>query len=417
MKVKGLGVVEVARALIASAKSRSGEEAGRGKQGAGGTQEGLKEVASLLSSVVHFNWKPLKFNTAPIGDFYRVKSKVLGHGVNGKVKQCVNKAGQKFALKVLRDDAKSRREVELHWRAASCANIVNIREVFENTYHGQPSLLVVMECMDGGELFSRIEESQGFSERDAAEIVKEICNAVKFLHERKIAHRDLKPENLLFSSKGKKGTLKLTDFGFAKEAAARDTLKTPCYTPYYVAPEVLGSKKYDLSCDIWSLGVIIYILLCGFPPFYSLQGLPISPGMKKRIRLGQYEFPEPEWAEVSNEAKDLIRGCLKTNPEERLTIDQVIQTKWVSQCNTVPQTPLQTGSILKEQTEEEKEGLSLALREVREGLAHPRNNFVLKNPKLDSNSALAIRRKGKNSSSDASSLNSSTCDVKSIQEN
>jgi len=375
------------------------------------------KVASLLSSVVHFNWKPLKFNTAPIGDFYRVKSKVLGHGVNGKVKQCVNKAGQKFALKVLRDDAKSRREVELHWRAASCANIVNIREVFENTYHGQPSLLVVMECMDGGELFSRIEESQGFSERDAPEIVKEICNAVKFLHERKIAHRDLKPENLLFSSKGKKGTLKLTDFGFAKEAAARDTLKTPCYTPYYVAPEVLGSKKYDLSCDIWSLGVIIYILLCGFPPFYSLQGLPISPGMKKRIRLGQYEFPEPEWAEVSNEAKDLIRGCLKTNPEERLTIDQVIQTKWVSQCNTVPQTPLQTGSILKEQTEEEKEGLSLALREVREGLAHPCNNFVLKNPKLDSNSALAIRRKGKNSSSDASSLNSSTCDVKSIQEN
>jgi len=202
MKVKGLSVVEVARALLASAKSRSGEEAGRGKQGAGGTQEGLKEVASLLSSVVHFNWKPLKFNTAPIGDFYRVKSKVLGHGVNGKVKQCVNKAGQKFALKVLKDDAKSRREVELHWRAASCANIVNIREVFENIYQGQPSLLVVMECMDGGELFSRIEESQGFSERDAAEIVKEICNAVKFLHERKIAHRDLKPENLLFSSRG-----------------------------------------------------------------------------------------------------------------------------------------------------------------------------------------------------------------------
>jgi len=414
MKMKGM--VEVARALIASAKSRSGEDVGTGKHSGGGTHEGFREVASLLSSVVNFNWKPLKFNSAPIGDFYRVKSKVLGHGVNGKVKQCVNKAGQKFALKVLKDDAKSRREVELHWRAATCANIVNIREVFENTYQGQPSLLVVMECMDGGELFSRIEESQGFSERDAAEIVKEICNAVKFLHERNIAHRDLKPENLLFSSKGKKGTLKLTDFGFAKEAHAQGTLKTPCYTPYYVAPEVLGSKKYDLSCDIWSLGVIIYILLCGFPPFYSLQGLPMSPGMKKRIRLGQFEFPKPEWAEVSNEAKELIRGCLKTNPEERLTIDQVIQTKWVSQCNTVPQTPLQTSSILKEQTEEEKEGLNLALKEVREGLGH-RNNFVLKNPKLDSNSALAKRRKSKNSSSNTSSLNSSPCDVKSIQEN
>jgi len=96
MKVKSL--VDVARALIASAKSRSGNS--EGNEDGGDTQEGLKEVASLLSSVVNFNWKPLKFNTAPIGDFYRVKSKVLGHGVNGKVKQCVNKAGQKFALKV-----------------------------------------------------------------------------------------------------------------------------------------------------------------------------------------------------------------------------------------------------------------------------------------------------------------------------
>jgi len=406
MKVKSL--VDVARALIASAKSRSGNS--EGNEDGGDTQDGLKEVASLLSSVVNFNWKPLKFNTAPIGDFYRVKSKVLGHGVNGKVKQCVNKAGQKFALKVLKDDAKSRQEIELHWRAATCNNVVNIREVFKNTYQGQPSLLVVMECMDGGELFSRIEESQGFSERDAAEIVAEICSAVKFLHDRNIAHRDLKPENLLFSSKGKKATLKLTDFGFAKEANNRDTLKTPCYTPYYVAPEVLGSKKYDLSCDIWSLGVIIYILLCGFPPFFSTQGLPMSPGMKKRIRLGQFDFPKPEWSEVSDEAKDLIRGCLKTNPQERLTIDQVIETKWISQWTTVPQTPLATGSVLKEQTEEEKAGLALVLKE---GVSSPQNkNFVLKNPKLDSKSALAMRRRSKTNSSNASSLSSSPCDVK-----
>jgi len=406
MKVKSL--VDVARALIASAKSRSGNS--EGNEDGGDTQEGLKEVASLLSSVVNFNWKPLKFNTAPIGDFYRVKSKVLGHGVNGKVKQCVNKAGQKFALKVLQDDAKSRQEIELHWRAATCNNVVNIREVFKNTYQGQPSLLVVMECMDGGELFSRIEESQGFSERDAAEIVAEICSAVKFLHDRNIAHRDLKPENLLFSSKGKKATLKLTDFGFAKEANNRDTLKTPCYTPYYVAPEVLGSKKYDLSCDIWSLGVIIYILLCGFPPFFSTQGLPMSPGMKKRIRLGQFDFPKPEWSEVSDEAKDLIRGCLKTNPQERLTIDQVIGTKWISQWTTVPQTPLATGSVLKEQTEEEKAGLALVLKE---GVSSPQNkNFVLKNPKLDSKSALAMRRRSKTNSSNASSLSSRPFDVK-----
>ena len=153
----------------------------------------------------------------------------------------------------------------------------------------------------------------------------------------------------------------------------------------------------------------------------------MSPGMKKRIRLGQFDFPKPEWSEVSDEAKDLIRGCLKTNPQERLTIDQVIETKWISVSNslltcyfcktstfqqwtTVPQTPLATGSVLKEQTEEEKAGLALVLKE---GVSSPQNkNFVLKNPKLDSKSALAMRRRSKTNSSNASSLSSSPCDVK-----
>jgi len=205
----------------------------------------------------------------------------------------------------------------------------------------------------------------------------------------------LKPENLLYTRKDNMGVLKLTDFGFAKETHTRDTLQTPCYTPYYVAPEVLGPEKYDKSCDIWSLGVIMYILLCGFPPFYSNHGLPISPGMKKRIRSGQYEFPKPEWTNVSSDAKDLIKGCLKTNPEERLTIDQVIQNKWVSQYNAVPPTPLLTSDVLKEENElwpDVQEGMSLALREMRVDQDQP---FTVKNPKLDSNSALAKKRRAK----------------------
>lgn len=330
-----------------------------------------------------------------ISEVYKISSNVLGLGINGKVVECFDSDGEKYALKVLKDNVKSRREIDLHWRASGCRHIVNIKDVFENTYQGQKCLLVVMECMEGGELFNRIQERQSFNEREAAEIVKDICIAVKFLHDMNIAHRDLKPENLLYTRKDNMGVLKLTDFGFAKETHTRDTLQTPCYTPYYVAPEVLGPEKYDKSCDIWSLGVIMYILLCGFPPFYSNHGLPISPGMKKRIRSGQYEFPKPEWTNVSSDAKDLIKGCLKTNPEERLTIDQVIQNKWVSQYNAVPPTPLLTSDVLKEENElwpDVQEGMSLALREMRVDQDQP---FTVKNPKLDSNSALAKKRRAK----------------------
>jgi len=336
----------------------------------------------------------------PITEDYRISSNVLGLGINGKVVECYDNQGQKFALKVLKDNVKSRREIDLHWRASGCRHIVNIKDVYENTYNGQRCLLVVMECMEGGELFNRIQDRTSFNEREAAEVVKDICVAVKFLHDMNIAHRDLKPENLLYTRKGDPnldnlGVLKLTDFGFAKETLTRDTLQTPCYTPYYVAPEVLGPEKYDKSCDIWSLGVIMYILLCGFPPFYSNHGLPISPGMKRRIRSGQYEFPSPEWTNVSSDAKELIKGCLKTNPEERLTIDQVIRNQWVAQYNAVPPTPLLTSDVLKEENEQwpdVQQGMSLALREMRVDQDQP---FTVKNPKLDSNSALAKKRRAK----------------------
>lgn len=180
----------------------------------------------------------------------------------------------------------------------------------------------------------------------------EICLAVKYLHDLNIAHRDLKPENLLYTTPDAVAVLKLTDFGFAKETYIKDTLQTPCYTPYYVAPEVslsetgtqneidrdllfiskqvLGPEKYDKSCDIWSLGVIMYILLCGFPPFYSNHGLAISPGMKKRIRMGQFDFPSPEWQNVSDYAKKLIKGMLNIDPAERLTIEQVMRNTWIA---------------------------------------------------------------------------------------
>merc|ERR1711936_1301543 len=298
-----------------------------------GPSDGLKNVTQFLMSLVGAPRPPAPYKTSKISQDYKISvNNVLGLGISGKVVQCEHlKTKEKCALKVLKDSPKARREIDLHWKASGCKHIVNIRDVFENTYDGQKCLLVVMEIMEGGELFNRIQEKKSFTEKEAAEIVKDICIAVKFLHDMNVAHRDLKPENLLYSSKDNLGVLKLTDFGFAKETHIRDTLQTPCYTPYYVAPEVLGPEKYDKSCDIWSLGVIMYILLCGLPPFFSRHGLAISPGMKKCIRLGKYDFSHSKFEHVSQDAKNLIQGMLKTDPTIRLSIDDVIKHKWIAQ--------------------------------------------------------------------------------------
>lgn len=334
--------------------------------------------------------------TTKITDEYDISNHILGLGINGKVVQCTRKSdGTKYALKVLHDNNKARREVELHWRVSDCRHIVNIVDVFENTYGGTKCLLVVMECMTGGELFTRIQERQDgpFTEREAAQVMHEICIALKFLHDRNIAHRDLKPENLLYSSPDCDAIIKLTDFGFAKETYVKDTLQTPCYTPYYAAPEVLGPEKYDKSCDIWSLGVIMYILLCGFPPFYSNHGLAISPGMKNRIRTGQYDFPSPEWSNVSNDAKELIKGMLSVDPNKRLTIEGVIRNNWISQYTNVPQTPLHTNRVLKEEEQQWPE----VQEEMTRSLASMRVDYglMLKNLDSSTNSLLNKRKKAK----------------------
>jgi len=264
--------------------------------------------------------------------------------------------GEIFALKILRDVPKARREVEIHMQACSHPNIVHIYDVYENSYNGTACLFIVMERMGGGELFTRIQERArtAFTEREAAKICFQISSAVQHLHETlNIAHRDIKPENLLYTEKGDGGLLKLTDFGFARKFTENEKiLETPCYTPYYVAPEVLSTQPYDESCDVWAIGIITYILLCGYPPFFSSHGLPISPGMKQRIRAGQYEFPAPEWDRISAAAKNLIKGCLKTDPAERMTIKQIMHHKWVEHFNKNSQTPLATCKVLKDETQQ-----------------------------------------------------------------
>ncbi|KAB1264078.1 MAP kinase-activated protein kinase 3 [Camelus dromedarius] len=359
-----------------------------------------------------------------VTDDYQLSKQVLGLGVNGKVLECFHRrTGQKCALKLLYDSPKARQEVEHHWQASGGPHIVRILDVYENMHHNKRCLLIVMECMEGGELFSRIQErgDQAFTEREAAEIMRDIGTAIQFLHSQNIAHRDVKPENLLYTSKEKDAVLKLTDFGFAKETT-QNALQTPCYTPYYVgtclgsktletesppvpsalvAPEVLGPEKYDKSCDMWSLGVIMYILLCGFPPFYSNTGQAISPGMKRRIRLGQYGFPNPEWSEVSEDAKQLIRLLLKTDPTERLTITQFMNHPWINQSMVVPQTPLHTARVLQEDRDhwdEVKEEMTSALATMRVDY----DQVKIKDLKTSNNRLLNKRRKKQAGGSSAS---------------
>ncbi|XP_058844229.1 MAP kinase-activated protein kinase 2-like isoform X2 [Acipenser ruthenus] len=330
-------------------------------------------LSEPATSPTHFplpNYPKLEIKKNAVTDDFKVSSRVLGLGINGKVLECYSKkTGEKCALKILHDSPKARREVELHWRVSGGPHVVRIINLYENMHHGNKCLLIVMECMEGGELFSRIQArgDQAFTEREASEIMRDIGTAIEYLHLMNIAHRDVKPENLLYTVKEQNAVLKLTDFGFAKETTMHNSLQTPCYTPYYVAPEVLGPEKYDKSCDMWSLGVIMYILLCGFPPFYSNTGQAISPGMKRRIRMGQYEFPNPEWAEVSEEAKQLIHQLLKTDPSERMAISQFMNHPWINSM-VVPPTPLHTTRVLQEDREmwdEVKEEMTSALATMR----------------------------------------------------
>uniref|UniRef100_A0A8C6ULS1 MAP kinase-activated protein kinase 5 n=1 Tax=Neogobius melanostomus TaxID=47308 RepID=A0A8C6ULS1_9GOBI len=260
----------------------------------------------------------------------------LGAGISGPVRVCMKKSSQeRLALKILIDRPKARNEVRLHMMCADHPNIVQILEVYANSVQFPMSpvparLLIVMEMMEG---VSCSTES--------------ISQALEHCHSLNMAHRDLKPENLLFKDNSLDAPVKLCDFGFAK--IDQGDLMTPQFTPYYVAPQVLEAQRrhqkeksgiiptsptpytYNKSCDLWSLGVIIYVMLCGYPPFYSRHhSRTIPKDMRKKIMTGSFDFPEDEWSQISEMAKDIVRKLLKVKPEERLTIEGVLAHPWLN---------------------------------------------------------------------------------------
>ena len=200
-------------------------------------------------------------------------------------------------------------------------NIVQLHDFFESS----DSYYLVMEKLEGGELFDRIVLKTRYSEKEARDVVGALLSALRHLHDGNVVHRDIKPENLLLTSAHDDADIKIADFGFAKKDVLAETLRSRCGTPGFVAPEILKGHTYGQSVDVWSLGCIVYILLGGYPPFDDAS----QPMLFRKIKSGSYAFHEEYWGHVSEDAKDLIRRMLTLNPDERITAHEALRHQWI----------------------------------------------------------------------------------------
>jgi len=214
------------------------------------------------------------------------------------------------------------REVDIMTQISDHPNVIGLVEIFDE----KKKMNLIMELVTGGELFDEIVSRGSYSEKDAATCMDTLCSTLAVLHEKQIVHRDLKPENILLATKDKGAPIKIADFGLARMISSKDLMKTACGTPGYVAPEVLQNKGYSSGAvDVWSAGVILYILLCGFPPFYEEE----LPALFDQILKGRYDFPSPWWDSISSDAKDLVKKCLTVDPKKRITAKEVTNHPWI----------------------------------------------------------------------------------------
>ncbi|XP_066990590.1 calcium/calmodulin-dependent protein kinase type 1 isoform X2 [Macrobrachium rosenbergii] len=200
-------------------------------------------------------------------------------------------------------------------------NIVQLLETFEDKH----KVYLVMELVTGGELFDRIVEKGSYTEKDASDLIRQVLEAVDYMHDQGVVHRDLKPENLLYYSPDEDSKIMISDFGLSKMEDS-GIMATACGTPGYVAPEVLAQKPYGKAVDVWSIGVIAYILLCGYPPFYDEN----DANLFAQILKGEFEFDSPYWDEISESAKDFIRQLMCVDVEKRYTCKQALGHPWIS---------------------------------------------------------------------------------------
>eukprot|EP00834_Sanchytrium_tribonematis_P001840 NODE_48_length_31852_cov_1.054168.p7 type:complete len:605 gc:universal NODE_48_length_31852_cov_1.054168:16080-14266(-) len=246
----------------------------------------------------------------------------LGTGAFSEVKKAMHKqTKQLFAIKII-DRAKCKgkesmiqSEIEI-LKKVEHPNIIKLYDMFETS----DKIYLVMELVTGGELFDSIVERGKYTEKESAELIYQVVKGVEYLHSVGICHRDLKPENLLYYDKSKNSRIMLSDFGLSKIFNEDQLMKTACGTPGYVAPEVLRRKGYRKEVDMWSIGVIAYILLCGYPPFYEENNAELF----NQILKGKFEFDSPYWDHISNQAKNFVSRSLVVDSSRRLTIHNAL---------------------------------------------------------------------------------------------
>uniref|UniRef100_A0A3B1JFN6 calcium/calmodulin-dependent protein kinase n=1 Tax=Astyanax mexicanus TaxID=7994 RepID=A0A3B1JFN6_ASTMX len=259
----------------------------------------------------------------------------LGKGAFSVVRRCMKiSTGQEYAAKIIntkklsaRDHQKLEREARI-CRLLKHANIVRLHDsISEEGFH-----YLVFDLVTGGELFEDIVAREYYSEADASHCIQQILESVNHCHLNGIVHRDLKPENLLLASKLKGAAVKLADFGLAIEVQGdQQAWFGFAGTPGYLSPEVLRKEPYGKPVDMWACGVILYILLVGYPPFWDED----QHRLYQQIKAGAYDFPSPEWDTVTPEAKDLINKMLTINPAKRITAAEALKHPWICQRSTV----------------------------------------------------------------------------------
>jgi len=266
---------------------------------------------------------PIEIKADRLEDKYEI-GKELGRGGFSVVKKAKNKkSGEEVAVKCINKKNLKKDELQLLTREISIMqklrhkSIIQLIDIFET-----PSeLFLVLELVSGGELFDQIVERGSYSEHDAANLIRQVLEGIDYMHRHGVVHRDLKPENLLCASAN---VIKIADFGLSKDVESGN-LQTSCGTPSYVAPEVLLGGQYDSEVDIWSIGVITYVLLCGFTPFYGDNQRQLF----ERILHAKFDYPSPEWDDVSATAKDFVSKLLVVNPADRLSAEQALLHPWI----------------------------------------------------------------------------------------